>query len=304
MTASHYAEYAALRATVAALDRVGLRGAVRFADWLGRVGYSPLGIRRRVVEEQIAASFPDLATAEVARIARGAYQNLARTTIEGTLLPLRSRDELLAMAEGVDGWPELEAAWSRGRGVIFAAGHVGNWELAGAYIAARRGEIDVVARHMANPMVDGFITRTRGRLGMRVIYDDQAVKQVPRALRSGRGVAFLTDQAGAGLASTWIPFLGRMAKTARGPAVFALRLGSPIFFGGAIRQPDGRYRLVFEEVPVTPTGDRERDVDQIVKDYTAVLERWVRRVPEQYFWHHRRWKNWGEEREHHVIPGG
>ena len=32
-------------------------------------------------------------------------------------------------------------------------------------------------------------------------------------------------------------------------------------------------------------------VEQIVRDYTATLERWVRRYPEQYFWHHRRWKH-------------
>jgi KDO2-lipid IV(A) lauroyltransferase len=45
-----------------------------------------------------------------------------------------------------------------------------------------------------------------------------------------------------------------------------------------------------ERVPVQPTGDRERDVDAIVAGYTRVLEDWVRRAPEQYFWQHRRWK--------------
>ena len=49
--------------------------------------------------------------------------------------------------------------------------------------------------------------------------------------------------------------------------------------------------MSFELVPVTPTGDREADVDRIVTDYTRVLERWVRQTPEQYFWHHRRWKH-------------
>jgi len=47
----------------------------------------------------------------------------------------------------------------------------------------------------------------------------------------------------------------------------------------------------FEEVPVEPTGTLDADVDRIVAAYTSTLERWVRRVPEQYFWHHRRWKH-------------
>ena len=34
-----------------------------------------------------------------------------------------------------------------------------------------------------------------------------------------------------------------------------------------------------------------QSVDTIVRDYTRVLERWVRRAPSQYFWHHKRWKH-------------
>ena len=104
-------------------------------------------------------------------------------------------------------------------------------------------------------------------------------------------MAFLVDQGAVGLASTWVPFFGRYAKTPRGPAVFALRLNAPIVFGVAVRRPSGRYQLTFEPIDVVDTGDREADVDRIVADYTLALERWVRNVPEQYFWHHRRWKH-------------
>ncbi len=48
--------------------------------------------------------------------------------------------------------------------------------------------------------------------------------------------------------------------------------------------------MSFEGIEVGRTGDTDADVDRIVAAYTAVLERWVRRAPDQYFWHHRRWK--------------
>src|SRR5687768_14361237 len=143
---------------------------------------------------------------------------------------------------------------------------------------------------MANPKFDRYLNRTRASLGVRVVYDDQAVRQTPRALRDGRLVAFLSDQGVLGLASTFVPFFGRPAKTPRGPAVFALRLKAPVVFGIAIRQPSGKYRMSFEPVTVQDTGDRDRDVDAVVAEYTKTLERWVRRAPEQYFWHHRRWR--------------
>jgi KDO2-lipid IV(A) lauroyltransferase len=143
---------------------------------------------------------------------------------------------------------------------------------------------------MANPLFDDYVTRTRFAIGMRIVHDADAVRRTPRALREGHAVAFLSDQGVLGLASTYVPFFGMPAKTPRGPAVFALRLGVPVVFGITIRQPDGRYHIYFEEVRVQDTGDRERDTDAIVAEYTQILERYVRRAPEQYFWHHRRWR--------------
>jgi KDO2-lipid IV(A) lauroyltransferase len=148
-----------------------------------------------------------------------------------------------------------------------------------------------VTRQQENPLFDAYLTRTRLRLGFKPIYDGDAVRRVPRALREKAAVAIVIDQGAAGLASTWVPFFGRQAKTPRGAATFALRLGSPVVFFVALRKPDGRFTMHFEDIPVTSTGDKNADVDRIVADCTNVLERWVRRAPEQYFWHHRRWKH-------------
>jgi KDO2-lipid IV(A) lauroyltransferase len=290
-TLSHYAEYYALRGAVAALDRLSLRQAGRIGEWLGALGYRPFGIRRAVVERQVRAALPELSDADVHRVARESYENLGRTAIETALLPGRTREQVLGMFSRVDGWDVVERATARGRGVLFVTGHLGNWELAGSLVAAKGVPLEAVARRMQNPLFDRYLTSTRQSIGMNVIHDADAVRRVPRAMREQHAVAFLVDQGAVGLASTWVPFFGRLAKTPRGPAVFALRLGAPVVFGAALRQPDGRYVMGFEEVRAESTGDREADVDRIVAAYTATLERWVRRAPEQYFWHHRRWKH-------------
>jgi KDO2-lipid IV(A) lauroyltransferase len=188
------------------------------------------------------------------------------------------------------GFEVLERAYAQRRGVVLVSGHLGNWELSAAYMAARGIGVDAIAMHMANPLSDAFFRRTRERFGIEVVFDDEAVRRIPRAFREGRAVGFLSDQAGKGLASTFVPFFGRPARTPRGAAVFALRGDLPVVFVVAIRQPDGRYQCHFEDVPVARTGDREKDVDALVFAYTQVLERYVRRYPEQYFWQHRRWK--------------
>jgi KDO2-lipid IV(A) lauroyltransferase len=287
----HRVQYAALRGVLGALGGLGFRRASAFGARVGRLGYRPFGIRRRVVERQIAAAFPEWDAARVAATARAAYENLGRTTIETAVLPRYDREQVVALFDEPENWSAFTRAVQRGRGVIVVAGHLGNWEMGGAYLAARGLDFEAVARQMENPLFDGYLTRTRRRVGMKVIYDGDAVRRVPRALRNNAVVAFLMDQGTVGLASTWVPFFGRYAKTPRGPAVFALRLDSPVFFLAPLRKPDGRFILGIEEIPVHASGDRAADIDRIVADYTATLERWVRRVPEQYFWHHRRWKH-------------
>ncbi|MEO6528335.1 MAG: lysophospholipid acyltransferase family protein [Gemmatimonadaceae bacterium] len=290
-TFSHHAQYYGIRGAVAALRLVSFQRAGAIGARIGMLGYRPLGIRRAVVERQVRAAFPGLDEPEVLRIARASYAHLGRTTIETAILPTYSREQVLGLFESVEGWDAVERAMALDRGVMFVSGHIGNWELGGSFIAARGVPLEAVARRMENPLFDRDITDTRRRIGMTVIHDAEAVRRVPRAMREKHGVAFLIDQGAAGLASTYVPFFGRYAKTPRGPAVFALRLKTPLVFACAIRQPSGRYVMHFEDVPVVPTGTLDADVDAIVAAYTRTLERYVRRAPEQYFWHHRRWKH-------------
>ncbi|HEX5437935.1 MAG TPA: lysophospholipid acyltransferase family protein [Gemmatimonadaceae bacterium] len=284
------AEYLALRTLIRGLGLVRWERAAGAGARLAALGYRPFGIRRHVVERQIAAAFPELTPGEVADLSRASFEHLGRVAVETALLPKMGREGVMRLVQCVDGWDVVERAMAPGRGMIFVTGHLGNWELGGAYIAARGVPLDVVVRRMSNPLFDAYLNGTRLRVGMTVVYDSEAVRRTPRALRVGRAVAFLADQGILHLASTFVPFFGRPAKTPRGPAVFALRWNVPMVFGTMLRQPGGRYRMIFEELPVEDTGDREGDVDRVVARYTQVLERWVRVAPEQYFWQHRRWK--------------
>ena len=283
-------EYYSLRGVVRGLGTLDWETACRIGENLGTIGYKPLRIRKDVVEKQIAAAFPEMTHAQVQTVARASFAHLGRTAIETALLPGLGTKGLLDLVTQVDGWEYVERARAGGRGVVLMAGHHGNWELLAGYVAARGIPLDVIARGMANPLFDSYLNGIRRALGMTVVHDSEAVKRTPRALREGRAVGFVADQGVLGLASTYVNFFGRPAKTPRGAAVFALRFNAPVLFFDALRQPDGRYQVIVEPVEVSLTGDREADVDAIITRFTELLEKWVRRVPAQYFWQHRRWK--------------
>lgn len=289
VTMQHRLEYAAIRGVVFVLGFFPFRVGSQVGAWLGILGYR-LGIRAQVVETQIAFAFPQKSVNEVKALARQSYENLGRTSLEAALMERRSAQELLDLFVEVEGFEHFDVALTQGRGALLITGHLGNWELGGSYIAARGVPVDAIARHMSNRVFERYLTRVRERFGVAVVFDDVAVRHIPRSIRSNRVVGMLADQGVAGLASAYVPFFSRLAKTPRGPAVFALRLRVPVLFVVPVRLPSGKYRLVVERIDVEDTGDREADVVALVAQYTARMEYWVTQFPGQYFWQHRRWK--------------
>jgi KDO2-lipid IV(A) lauroyltransferase len=287
---THRLEMAAVRTLVAIVGRLPLELARRVGVALGRFAYWPLGIRRRVVLRQIHGAFPGLEATEVRRIARASYEHFGRSVVEVALLGRLEAGQIMTWFEGADDLTAFDDAVRAGNGIVAVTGHLGSWELTAAYFAARGHKIDVIARHMQNPLFDAYLTATRERYGVRVVYDDDAVRQIPRALRDGRVVALVSDQGVKGLASAFVQFFGRPAKTPRGAAVFAHRFESPAMFFAAVRRPSGKYWMHVRPIPIGRGGDREREIDATVAAYTRILESFVRRYPEQYFWLHRRWR--------------
>ena len=200
--------------------------------------------------------------------------------------------ELVLERTRMEGFEPFRAAAESGRGVVLLTAHLGNWEMGGASIAARGVALDVVGKGMSNRLFQEELFATRERLGMRVIEMGEASREALRSLGAGRVVALLGDQQ-AHRGGVLVPFFGRPASTARGPALFAMRSGAPVFVAFALREPGhlAHYALTFEPLPFTPSGSTDADVVRLLEAYGAALETAIRRAPEQYFWQHRRWKN-------------
>lgn len=288
-TARHLLEYGLIRAA-RSFDRVaGPRIAGGLAAGLGRLAYRPLGVRAAVVEDQLRQAFPDRDEAWVRRTASDAYAHLGREAMALLRLSRSSPDDILAATRFPPALDDLRAAVDAGTGAVVATGHLGNWELAGAGVAARGIPLDVVAQRQSNPYFDGMINRARMRLGMRVIPRAGATARALQGLAKGRVVALVADQ-DARSVGVFVPFMGRPASTHRGAAVLALRSGAPLFIGVMVRSPDGVYEARIERIPVPATGDFDERVHTVTAAFTRGLESAVRDHPEQYFWHHRRWK--------------
>lgn len=290
LTLGHRLEYLGYRLGLGVLRLLPEGLALRLGEGMGWVAGVVLGIRRRTVRVHLRQAFPDKSEAWRRQVARASFRHLGREAVATFLLERMSRKEVLERTE-VPGFSGLEEAMNSGVGAVLITAHYGNWEIAGAGLAARGIPLDVVAQRQRNPLFDADLNRTRRRLGMSVIPRGEAPKEVLRSLRRGRAVAIVWDQ-NVRRGGIFVEFFGKKASTARGPAVFPLRTGCPVFQGvnRLVERHPPRYRLEIVPVEVLPTGDPGQDVLRLTEAYARFLEEEVTRGPEQYFWQHRRWK--------------
>ncbi len=264
--------------------------AVRFGGALGWLAGTLFRIRRRDVDFNLTVAFPDETETWRRDVARRSYQHLGREAAVIFRMGAWSRDEIRQRVR-LEGFDEVRKAAERGKGVLLLTAHLGNWEVAGAGIVASGLPLDVVGKGMANRRFEADLFSLRERLGMRVIEMGDAAKGVLRSLAQGRVIAMLGDQ-NVRRNGVFLPFFGRAAATPKGPAVFALRTGTPVFVGFAIRDPGWGQRYTLRAVPLEyeVTGDAERDTRAVLMAYHAALEAAIRSAPDQYFWQHKRWK--------------
>jgi KDO2-lipid IV(A) lauroyltransferase len=111
-------------------------------------------------------------------------------------------------------------------------------------------------------------------------------------MRKGETVGILMDTNMTPPQGVFVPYFGRLACTASGMARVALKTGAAVLPGFMVwDEAEQKYVLHFgEEIPVVATGDDEADTLANTARFTAVIEEYVRRYPEQWLWVHRRWK--------------
>ena len=286
----HRLEYLTVKgliALVSVLPDPVVRGCGRA---LGVIFYVLDRPHRRVADRNVAAAFPIRSAAERRAIVRGAFKHLGTLLFEllkfGTLSP----EQMLERVE-FDGDERVRLAYAQGRGVLFATGHFGFWELNGILHALQFEPIGVVARPLDNPRLNVLLEQIRQCTGNSVIYRQRSIRRVMRMLQEGHGVAVLIDQHIMTRDAIYVDFFERPAATTPAVAALALRSGAAVVPCFALPLGGGRYRIVYDHPVEPPEAGCPDPVREFTQRCTDVLEMYVRRRPELWLWMHRRWRD-------------
>ncbi|MBN2031469.1 lysophospholipid acyltransferase family protein [bacterium] len=285
----HRIEYVFLMGILLWVWMVSLKTALLAADILGFFVFSVLRIRRLVVMDNLKQAFPEKSQKELLGIARRTYQNFAKMIFEYMRFPIMKREDVLSLFS-VKGIEHIDWALKQGKGGVLIAGHYGNWELMGAYLAQLGYPTYFLVGEQHNKLVDHMMNHYRIIMGIRIIHMGVAVRGVIKALRHNEFVALLSDQNG-GPEGVFVDFFGRPASTPQGPAIFALKTGAPVLFSYPVRFPHGKQRIYCECLHFDHLhGVSPENVHEVTQAYTRLLEKAIRAHPDHWFWMHRRWK--------------
>ncbi len=257
---------------------------------LGRLGYTlDKSHRKRAIENLTMAFAGEKSPAEIALIARGVYENLAINAMELMRIPWLTREKLNGYVDTAD-FAKAERIIKEGRGLMACTAHFGNWELLAAAYGITSTRFEIVARKLDSPVIEDFVKWVRTRHGNRVIDKKGSMRELLKAINSGGVLGILMDQNVDWREGVFVDFFGKPACTNKGPATLALKTGTPVLPAFLVREGTRHRVVIFEELKIEATGDKERDVTELTRLMTESIERIIRMYPEQWFWVHRRWK--------------
>ncbi len=190
------------------------------------------------------------------------------------------------------GLEHLEGALEKGRGIIGLGAHVGNFILMSMAFAGAGLPFVIVTKDPPETALKVRYQRWKKAAGLTWIdFNNRAAatKEILRALKDNHIVHLISDERNRD--GIIVPFFGRDALTAAGPAVLSLRTGSPIV--PIFMYEHARFRHTIQISPplmVERTGNHQRDIYLLTEKANEAIEDFIRNHPDQWAWMNHRWK--------------
>jgi KDO2-lipid IV(A) lauroyltransferase len=259
---------------------------IRIGKRLGRVLLPLLPRQRHAADRNLAVCFPELDDSSRRDLLVKQFEAYGASLSEMALGWYAPIDKLKTLVR-VEGREHLDQAIARGNGVLLFMAHFTCLEVGVAILEDLYSNCGCMYRPQRNAMFDTLILRGRSRFAKQQI-EKNNVRALIAALRDNMAIAYLPDHTYPGSQSELLPFFGEPALTNTATSKLARISGAVVlpYFFRRLEDDSGYVVEIHPPIPGLPSDDPIADTTQLV----AVLERQIRRVPEQYLWTYRKFK--------------
>ncbi|RLL65820.1 phosphatidylinositol mannoside acyltransferase [Streptomyces sp. Z26] len=269
----------------AGLKRLPEPTAVRLGRTMADTAWKRRGRGVVQLERNLARVVPDASPERLAELSRAGMRSYLRYWTESFRLPVWT-ERMVTERVHVHDLDRLTDGIASDRGVILVLPHLGNWDLAAAYlnIGLRTPFTTVAERLKPESLYERFVAY-RESLGAEVLPHQGAAAfgTLARRLRAGGLVALVADR---DLTASGVPvdFFGERARMPGAPAMLAQQTGALLlpatlwFDGTPVMQ--GR---VYPPVEVPTTGDRREKAQVMTQAMADVFAAGIAEHPTD--WH-------------------
>lgn len=253
---------------------------------LGHLLYLVLKSRVSIARTNIALCFPNLPEDDRERMVRDTFRNFGAGLVETVMCWWDNPRGIHTMTE-IMGQEHLEAAKSRGCGVILLGAHFSTLDIT-ALLVAKRFPMYAVFREQKNRVLNYFMIRGREKYLLGGIPHTSLVAAA-RRVKEGNLLWYAADQDMGEHRSVYAPFFGHPAATIQSVSRLARLTGAPVLMLATRRREDNTGYIV-EYLPAPAEFPFEDDVTNATV-INGLIERGIRPAPAQYYWFHRRFKS-------------
>jgi len=218
------------------------------------------------------------------KIAKQSFHNLMITCFEFFRLKRGKLSDMISLEENT----EVSQLLEKKQGVIFLTAHQANWEIPFLAVTALFPGV-AIGRPIKNKWLYKWVLSIREMMGGKILMPRQAIRQGIRALKEGKFLGIVGDQAFPESPYAY-PLFGTRAWTASTPALLAYKTKCPIVVGTTKRI--GYKYVVTGSPPFWADSSQpiKEEVPQLMDRVMRYLEASIQQRPEQWMWIHNRWK--------------
>ncbi len=279
--------YLLYRAGTAVVGALPLSLLFQLGQVFGLAAWLVSGKYRRLATRNLTIAFADeKSPRELCQLVRRHFQRLGANLLCSIKLTQIPPEKILDRVE-VENIEAMAREFRAGVPVVLVLSHLGTWEVFAQLMPKFVGFVRnaSVYQGLGNRFIDEHVRCTRSQTGLELFDRHAGFDPAIDLLRSGGGVGVLSDQH-AGDHGVWTPFFGRLASTSPLPALLAKRTRAALIAAAVYTTGRARWRIVFTE-RFDQTG---ASVAALTSKINEVIEKQIRRAPEDWFWVHNRWK--------------
>jgi len=256
----------------------------RTGEALGSLLHKIPGKRRHIVQTNLRLCFPEKSEAERLQLSEKIFRQVIRSYFERGLQWYGSAERLASLTE-IESAIELQDTYDQP--TIFLGFHFAAIEAVCMYYSILH-PVASVYTPMSDQTTDQLALKQRSRFGTEMVSRHASARSTLRILRSGKPIMLAADMDFGLRDSVFAPFYGVQACTLTAVSRLAKLSGARVVpFVAEVREGYQGYRLrIFEPLANFPSDDLVSDAQQM----NRFLEMQINRMPDQYYWVHRRFK--------------